>query len=836
MPVPDYVANLKTVYEVITNILDLAGFTDYDPDSLYQVTSDKANIIDLFYYYCNSKDTTLIDALNQILLPYQIGAYVDEYGVMKFLSLSKILSTKTSTISLSDSNVVQNGYNLDNKAKPGKISIRYTTPKLKQSLGSENVVDPDLINSSSFAFATANDVVWQQQTVDSVGYNYLASNFLEKDNKYNINKNAAMDFFHTFNLNNNGYAAIENEIVSMVYKQYTISNGVNTVTVSVKNDIELAAEINRFTKKYQSQLTVSTLDSNGLPTSGVAYDITTSFNGYVSNVQRGLFGTVPTDHKIISAAISEKALSEKVLNNTSYGLSSGTNTSVMNIQSSDANLPSVKVISTQASSGNKTLIYPTGQTDPGYKTYSVKFTMPAQDRCSAGLFFNMASTSSSTGAYFVELIRFNRTTASGSLYNPPNYQYLLALYNSGATAPFAWADVTGECRSIVANFEKILVNANTTPTSYTYSQDAYFNLKITHYTSNGEDGENSGEVLLAFINNIKITGWQTPISSSSALSTGWNPISKNTFTGLAKNPTLTQSINTGTVFGFFSSISPIAISSITYPASTSTNPAQLREIYACEKSLIERSVNYWYQDREFLNGMIQGRNLFSKYKNYIMQTNPAVSGINVYDVQYTNPAATNIDILPIEYLLLYFPNDSASPITAQTYWASLNVDEYSLAYSTPINTGFRAKFAIANNSSHIVHLNRQSDQFQNSTVYLNLYTSSQIAPSDPEILEYVVDPSNILEVAQVDTEWIQSKEAATKVLNNIQKGIDGFSVDLSLTIFGNPLLQVGDIVTLTYPLTGINQQKYVVHSVSQNFSEGLETKLVMNMIDKGISY
>jgi hypothetical protein len=310
-------------------------------------------------------------------------------------------------------------------------------------------------------------------------------------------------------------------------------------------------------------------------------------------------------------------------------------------------------------------------------------------------------------------------------------------------------------------------------------------------------------------------------------------LGKNLKTGQKKKPTLPTSVTAGTRFGFVTSITPITITSITYPSASDTNSANLREIYACQKPLKERSVSYWYQDRQFLNGLVQGQRLFSLYKSYMMQTNPSALGINYYDVQYTSPAATTVDVLPIEYHWYYFPGiDTVSQNFYQKQW----VDEYSLAYSTVINTGFRAKMAIANNCNHMVYLSKESDQINNFTVHLNLWTHEVIAPSDPDLIEIVLDQSNITEVAQVDSNWIQSKTSALKIIETIKKGLDGFTKDVSLTIFGNPLIEVGDIITLTYTLAGLNQQRYLVHSVSHTFGKGLDTKLVLNRVGTGVAY
>ena len=108
-------------------------------------------------------------------------------------------------------------------------------------------------------------------------------------------------------------------------------------------------------------------------------------------------------------------------------------------------------------------------------------------------------------------------------------------------------------------------------------------------------------------------------------------------------------------------------------------------------------------------------------------------------------------------------------------------------------------------------------------------------PSDPENLEYVTDPGNVLETMQIDSSFIQSKDSANKLLKLVSHSLDNFSKDVTLNIFGNPLIEIGDVIKLTYPLAGINQQKYIVHSVSNSFSNGLSTKLTLNLLNRGVN-
>lgn len=839
-PVPDYVANLKSVFEIVTNILDASGFTDYDYDSLYKVCNSKAMPMDMAYFYCNSKDSTVVETLNNIFIAYQIGAYIDEYGVMKFIHLHQILAENPSSIAIEDFNIVEGGFNISNNAKPGKVSLRYQSPKVKQSPSLQNVSNPTVKKSPSFIYSTSNDVVWQQQSIDSVGFNYLQDDMLKSDNYMNLNVNDLLDIFHTFNRDANGYAFIDNEIVSFLYKEYGIAKTTgDPVLVSIKNDLELQSEINKFIKEYNVGLLTTDGDVKQ------DYDVVITPTGNITNVQRGLFGTVPSDHKRITS-LESKGLSEKLLQPDAVITSSPGLTSIVNNNPTFPSLPSVDMLQIGTASDNITLIYPTSEVDRSYQTYSVKFEMPDQDMATAGLFFNMYSDENSDDAYLVQLIRFNQVNpATSLLYDPPNYKYLITAMCRNTGAGLFWTDVTGECNSIINNAPKIIVKTESEIEGvyeYSYVSECPFNLKVVHFVSDGTDGEAGTEedpkrVLSVFLNNIEITGWNEEKTDdyneeTNPTGSGWKPTSLNTLTGMRQKPYFTDYVEPSRKFGFLTSVSPQEISGVHPPfVYTSQNAkidsACLREIHATQKPLKERSVSYFYQDREFLNALVQGQPAYTNSLTYLMQTTPEVSGINYYDVQYTTPAAVTVDILPVEYMWTYFPGDN--PQDQRNYQKKL-IDEYSLAYSTPLNTGFRAKMAIANNSPHMVFLHKEADALDQFTINLNLWTHEIIAPSDPEILEVVIDPSNIGEVAQLDSEWIQSKEAAQRMLRVISMGIEGFSKTVTLDIFGNPLIQVGDVVTLTYYLKGIRDQKYFVNSINHSFSSGLQTKITMNRI------
>lgn len=917
LPAPDYVCTKKTAFDVVSDLLDLAGFTDYDFDSLYSVCNDAAQPIDIYHYSVYSKDKTLIAAINELLMPYQIAVYIDEYGIMKFLSLQSIMSPLSSTVlSISDSNIVSGGFSIQNKAKPGKISIKYTEPKIKQSLGLRNVQDDNIKNSSSFVYVTSNDILWEQQKIDSVGFQYVKDGIDKQSTTLNTNGSEQDSIFYAYNRDDNGYLIVENEIMSFEYKEYELETSVaippvapETETtyevkkeiVSIKNNLELQSEITRFIKKYgvllrdplttrtritnavgdgdfitytgenafkvgdkvtiteinPKQLNVKgtiteatttsfkvastqteTYVSGGFASIGSQYDMKTTPTGNLTNVKRGLFGTAPSAHKRITNLASKGLSAKEIKNNTTW-----TEVSIVNINAEDSLYPSVNQIRIAEAEPTGELmpieIYPTNEVDIGYHTYSVKFNLPKNTTAYAGLFFNEGNGKT----FYVALSRislFNPKT--NDEYSPLRYQYIVQIEDEYRVTH--WADVTGACNLILDNFPKLIKKTKDSEGKdvYGYIQDQTFNLQVAWEESdgtNGEDGTTNDKktILHVFLNGTKVSGWQIPGTlydpTSAPYATGWKQIGINTKTGARKNPSTDTVPAKNTKFGFITQAVPTTITDLHPEINTVINTtgtlSYLREIHATVKPLLSRSTNYFFQDPEFLNGLIQDKPLSLNSPSYVMQTTPEIKMINTYDVEYGTPAAITALHSTIQYMWNYYAGEE--PGDKGNVYKKL-VDSNSIAYSTLINSGHKGRIALANNSSHQVWIKKEADSVNNFSINFTMYTPEAIVPSDPELIEYIVDPGNVSDVVQMDTKWIQSKLSAWKVMKLIEQGLTGFSKDISLNIFGNPLLQVGDLVTLSYGLNGISQQKCIVSSISNSFDTGLSTSIVLNRIQE----
>lgn len=503
--------------------------------------------------------------------------------------------------------------------------------------------------------------------------------------------------------------------------------------------------------------------------------------------------------------------------------------------------------------GKKTLIFPTNEVDIGYGTYSAKFTLEdANDTVCAGIFINLGSSlTSAANAYFVEIVKYKTSNNIETLDGLQKYGAIVyqkdALGEGSVDNILGFADITPIAEQIIKQTPAIF------QTSSTATKDIIFHLKVVRYEEDESLGSvdfGTKEVLRVYLNNREIINWLrvnpdanltpgTPtfetVPRKRIITTGNPP--KNIHVG-TKRIVLPDDVVLGTKFGFYASRwskyslttavgkNEQNIQTYNFKFSSSTNQAvKLLEIYATQTPILDRRYPYYHKTQSFLTNLASGKKEIEK--TYMMQTRPEVSGLNEYDVQYTSPAATNVDVLPVEYLMYYFPSEE---LADQKYLQKHIVYEDSASYSSPVNTGFRAKMYVANNSNSSVFLSREPDSLITVDVDLNLWTHNIVTSADEQVVEKVLNPSNAVDVVQINSEWIQSRYAAEKIATIVGGAVDGFSREVSLKIFGNPLLQPGDRILLTYPLSGIQNQLYLVRSVENQYDGGLSTTIKLNRI------
>jgi hypothetical protein len=201
-------------------------------------------------------------------------------------------------------------------------------------------------------------------------------------------------------------------------------------------------------------------------------------------------------------------------------------------------------------------------------------------------------------------------------------------------------------------------------------------------------------------------------------------------------------------------------------------------------------------------------------------------GTHVFDefgsyIHEVREFAVKFDPAPVQYSTLFSTNN----------WYAAPV-EYN---SSP----FEARFIIANvgRANAILH-GEDSLSFGGTSRAVNQVLT--VLGRDLEIAEdEKVNKKNAEAIrarGQVDvelsSEWIQSKDMAediaTWMAQHWSNGVDEISVD----IFGNPLIEIGDIVDITYPHLNMTPatHRYFVIGTSNSFSSGIETTLKLRRI------
>jgi hypothetical protein len=155
---------------------------------------------------------------------------------------------------------------------------------------------------------------------------------------------------------------------------------------------------------------------------------------------------------------------------------------------------------------------------------------------------------------------------------------------------------------------------------------------------------------------------------------------------------------------------------------------------------------------------------------------------------------------------------------------------YPIKFSTGVNTSvkilgsklsnFGGETYVLNNSAALTPLNDE----QSATFYLY---GDTIAPSGT--LEYKTDMlSDYINQEPVvfESSWLQNLSDVEALGTWIKNNIVNKGKLINLSVFGNPFIAVGDIVSVKYSYQGLDgTQKFIVTNVRHNFNQGLDTEI-----------
>lgn len=153
-------------------------------------------------------------------------------------------------------------------------------------------------------------------------------------------------------------------------------------------------------------------------------------------------------------------------------------------------------------------------------------------------------------------------------------------------------------------------------------------------------------------------------------------------------------------------------------------------------------------------------------------------------------------------------------------------------------TPFRTSFYVANIINNIVDLTYKGTK--GDATYPLIYGNLIVSIGDNEKVENFYSNGLVEKEIVLDYEWIQSAGQAEKILEFIKNNSAGTKTDstieeimyISIKSFSNPLLQVGDIVTVTHPDLGFtnSSNSFIITRIEQTFDNGLQSEFGMREI------
>jgi hypothetical protein len=185
------------------------------------------------------------------------------------------------------------------------------------------------------------------------------------------------------------------------------------------------------------------------------------------------------------------------------------------------------------------------------------------------------------------------------------------------------------------------------------------------------------------------------------------------------------------------------------------------------------------------------------------------------EVHEYRPYEVTFDKFPVLYSTLYVSNDQQSV-----------VDEY-------IHDPFKANFIIANASRQNAVLNGEDTLTygtDNAVEQKMLITGRTVQQA--EAVDYVVTNDQAVAARgeielTISSKWIQSKAAAVSLGDWIVDNWSEPSDNVEINVFGNPLLQIGDVVSVNYPPKDMDEttHKYWIIGIGNDWDNGLGTNL-----------
>lgn len=155
-------------------------------------------------------------------------------------------------------------------------------------------------------------------------------------------------------------------------------------------------------------------------------------------------------------------------------------------------------------------------------------------------------------------------------------------------------------------------------------------------------------------------------------------------------------------------------------------------------------------------------------------------------------------------------------------YSNANSDTKILSYS---GTEFESDIYLINTAS-ITNVLDPNTATHISVIGKELNKIDEIIYEDQTLKNYINEEPYIYK-----SEWIQNEVDAIRLSDFIKNKFSKYRKVIQLQIFANPILQIGDIVSISYAYQDLNgTELFVITSIEQNWQDGLQTFVTLRSI------
>jgi hypothetical protein len=807
---PQYYAYNSNLFSIVTDMFAIAGISDYDYDSLKNVCAATVNTTAFWY----DEAKTVFQNLQDLFILHQIGAYTDEYGVLRFNSLNKIFKqynankftgdfavtdfAATSTFADGDinyiANIIPDTWTQSINEKIGTLSFVYSYPMVYNS------VDVDIKDSGAGAVydrhTDTGQQIWSEETHTGLPYFNLDGDLNISSDYIKVQAGHLMNNPRTSIANYEGDLFIGQEIVGYSGLEYIFypqdqPNIIINKIVNSQNDVN---------EGYNQIKALS-------PNSTVFESKPT---GKILNLQRGKYGTNPQTHKIYK---NDKVI-KYIFNSFKWDKSSASISKTNTVKNTTKGI--------QLNSSKKdeyNVIAPIQGTKNLYNNFSIDFSVA------------VSSKENHTGSKTVH------TKYKMDPNNPKQYLYLMD--NKGLrhkivkTKAYKYTNVHNLALGLFFNADS---------TSFVNSTDPTFFVEISSTQDNKHKIHYYLEVYYKKKINNKISRVRLYKGSLKNAFDGIEHTLSVYFSGknigvsfngerVAHVPTYVTFANqSGKLYGAYTK---------QLEANQATT-AFISEVYADKVEQINghsvKVLDYDFESKYYYSSKYQLTNIVKHMPPdtscFYWRNIPDARGFKLYDVKTSTSPIFADTLTLVKHQYGSQENTKNSNDRTKVLGPVLEGD---LTYSTPLATPFNLKFAVCNNTKEIVLLNSQS----NSNIVPLHANAKHLALSTEQRIDRVIDVNSQNNI-EVKSQWLSGKKDVNNMITLMAKSLNNFFTEINVTLFGNPLIQVGDFARLTYSFkkygydpndSSVAPIYALVTKVGQSYNAGVgETTLTLRPI------